>query len=140
MFVRAFQLSDYAPVSALLNEVLSEECCEDTMAALGRQLYWDSELIMVAVQDDQVVGVMIGTIDEGRGYYYRVAVHPDYQRMGIGTKLTTAMRDRFEKRQVSRIMISMDKHNEMILPWYESLGYRARDFFHSFEKLTIVNG
>jgi ribosomal protein S18 acetylase RimI-like enzyme len=140
MNVRSFQLSDYRPVTELLERVLSEQCYEETMEAFGRQLSWDSELVLVASVDDEIAGMIIGTIDNNRGYYYRVAVHPDYQRQGIGKALIGALRQRFESRNVTKIMITADEHNEPILSLYESLGYRAQDFFRSFQKLSIVAG
>ena len=84
MNVRSFQLSDYRPVTELLETVLSEECYELTMEAFGRQLSWDSELVLVASVGDEIAGIIIGTIDNNKGYYYRIAVHPDYQRRGLG--------------------------------------------------------
>ncbi|WP_274648931.1 GNAT family N-acetyltransferase [Paenibacillus humicola] len=140
MNVRSFQLSDYRPVTELLQSVLSEDCYEQTMEAFGRQLSWDSELVLVASVDGVIAGMIIGTIDDNKGYYYRVAVHADYQRQGIGKKLIRSLRQRFEQRNVSRIMITADEHNEPILSLYESLGYAASDFFRSFQKLSIVAG
>jgi len=140
MHVRSFQLSDYRPVTELLETVLSEECCEETMAAFARQLSWDSDLVLVAEADGEIAGMIIGTIDNGKGYYYRVAVHPDYQRRGIGKSLIRGLRHRFEQRGVSRILITADEHNEPILSLYESLGYAAADFYRSFRQLSIVAG
>ncbi|GGD87593.1 GNAT family N-acetyltransferase [Paenibacillus nasutitermitis] len=140
MDVRAFQLSDYRSVTQLLETVLSAECYELTMEAFGRQLSWDSELVLVAAINDEVAGIVIGTIDNNNGYYYRIAVHPDYQRQGIGKSLIRGLKQRFEQRNVSKIMISADEHNEPILSLYESLGYAASDFFRSFQKLSIVAG
>ncbi|WP_183602805.1 GNAT family N-acetyltransferase [Paenibacillus phyllosphaerae] len=140
MHVRSFQLSDYRPVTHLLETVLSEDCYEQTMEAFARQLSWDSELVLVASIDNEIIGMIIGTIDNNKGYYYRVAVHPDYQRQGIGKKLIQSLRGRFEQRNVAKIMITADEHNEPILSLYESLGYAATDFFRSFQKLSIVAG
>ncbi|MFC4098582.1 GNAT family N-acetyltransferase [Paenibacillus xanthanilyticus] len=140
MRVRSFQLSDYRPVTQLLETVLSEECYELTMEAFARQLSWDSELVLVAVEEDEIIGMIIGTIDNNRGYYYRIAVHPDYQRQGVGKKLIQSLRGRFEQRNVAKILITADEHNEPILSLYESLGYATTDFFRSFQKLSIVAG
>ncbi|MFB9325778.1 GNAT family N-acetyltransferase [Paenibacillus aurantiacus] len=140
MHVRSFQLSDYRPVTQLLETVLSEECYELTMEAFARQLSWDSELVLVAVEEDEIIGMIIGTIDNNRGYYYRIAVHPDYQRQGVGKKLIQSLRGRFEQRNVAKILITADEHNEPILSLYESLGYATTDFFRSFQKLSIVAG
>lgn len=140
MDVRTFQLSDYRPVTQLLETVLSEECYELTMEAFARQLSWDSELVLVASIEGEIVGMIIGTIDNNKGYYYRIAVLPEYQRQGIGKLLIRSLRQRFEQRNVQKIMITADEHNEPILKMYESLGYAATDFFRSFQKLSIVAG
>jgi len=140
MIVRSFQLSDYQLITALLEEVLSEECYEQTMEAFARQLSWDSNLVLVATIGSEVVGVIIGTIDNNKGYYYRVAVSRVHQRKGVGKALVLALKQRFESRKVTQIMITADEHNEPILPLYESLGYAASDFFRSIQKLSIVAG
>ncbi|BBH22697.1 putative N-acetyltransferase [Paenibacillus baekrokdamisoli] len=140
MDVRSFQLSDYRPVTELLETVLSEECYELTMEAFARQLSWDSELVLVASRGDEIAGIIIGTIDDNKGYYYRIAVHPDYRRQGMGKLLIGSLRQRFEQRNVTKILITADEHNEPILSLYESLGYAATDFFRSFQKLSIVAG
>lgn len=140
MHVRSFQLSDYRSVTHLLEEVLSVECCELTMEAFGRQLSWDSDMVLVAQVGEEIAGIIIGTIDNNKGYYYRIAVSPNHQRKGIGKALIKALRTRFEQRNVTSILIAADIHNEPILSLYESLGFDARNFTRSFEKLSIIAG
>ncbi|MGO4344624.1 GNAT family N-acetyltransferase [Paenibacillus sp. FSL A5-0031] len=140
MNVRSFQLSDYRSITALLEEVLTEECYEQTMEAFARQLSWDSDLVLVAVENSEIVGMIIGTIDNNKGYYYRIAVSPLHRRKGIGKTLIQALRQRFEQRRVTKILITADEHNEPVLPLYESMGYVANDFIRSFQKLSIVAG
>ncbi|MEX1031395.1 MAG: GNAT family N-acetyltransferase [Paenibacillaceae bacterium] len=138
--VRSFQLSDYAPLTSLLQNELSTTCYEETFEAFGRQLSWDSELVLVAVVQHQVVGMIIGTIDNNNGYYYRIAVTSSHQRKGVGRALIQGLKKKFEQRKVSRVLISMDVHNAHIQPFYESLGYRPTDFQNSVKKLSIVVG
>jgi Acetyltransferases len=140
MIVRSFQLSDYKPLTELLEDVLSPECCELTMEAFARQLSWDSDLVLVAVEQSEIVGMIIGTIDHNKGYYYRIAVAASYRGKGIGKALISSLRQRFEGRGVSKILITADEHNEPVLPLYESMGFNAADFFRSFQKLSIVAG
>ncbi|RXZ81274.1 GNAT family N-acetyltransferase [Paenibacillaceae bacterium] len=140
MQVRSFQLSDYKSVTKLLETVLSAECYELTMEAFARQLSWDSEMVIVASVNNEIAGVIIGTIDKNNGYYYRIAVHKDHRHQGIGKALINGMRQRFENRNVKKIMIAADEHNEPVLSLYESVGFAASDFFRSFQKLSIVAG
>jgi ribosomal protein S18 acetylase RimI-like enzyme len=140
MQIRSFQLSDYRSVAELLEEVLSEECCEETMGAFARQLSWDSELVLVAESAGRISGVLIGTIDQQKGYMYRVAVQKDFRRQGVGRALVSNMENRFRQRNVLKVHIAGDKHNELLRPFYESLGLRAIDFVRLTQPLSIVAG
>ncbi|MCZ8514134.1 GNAT family N-acetyltransferase [Paenibacillus filicis] len=138
--VRSFQLSDYVSVTDCFQSVLSDECYEETMAAFARQLSWDSELVLVAAEEGEIVGVIVGTIDNDNGYYYRIAVEQEHQRRGIGQALIESLRQRFLQRKVRRIMVTVDVHNEVVLPVYEKAGYHDTDFSRTPHRLSIVNG
>ncbi|WP_281890202.1 GNAT family N-acetyltransferase [Paenibacillus sp. YYML68] len=138
--VRSFQLSDSVAVTNLLQNVLCDECYTETMKAFGRQLAWDSELILVAEENEEIVGVVVGTIDKEKAYFYRIAVGQDHQRRGIGQALIEALRQRFVGRKVHRIMVTVDTHNEVVLPVYEKAGYQPDDFSRAAHRLSIVAG
>ncbi|MFC4303070.1 GNAT family N-acetyltransferase [Cohnella boryungensis] len=140
MQIRSFQLSDYRLVAELLEEVLSEECCEETMGAFARQLSWDSDLVLVAESADSIVGVLIGTIDQHKGYVYRIAVRNEFRRQGVGRELVSHMRNRFRQRNVLKVLVAEDKHNEVLRPFYDSLGLKSTDIVQLTQPLAIVAG
>lgn len=139
MYIRSFQLSDYRTVSGVFEDVLSQECCEETLDALARQLSWDSELILVAEEEGVAAGVLIGTIDQYKGYMYRIAVLPEYQQQGIGRALVETMNNRFRQRNVMKVLIAGDEHNDRLRPFYESLGM-ASSYVNLPRPLAIVAG
>ncbi|KAA8997160.1 GNAT family N-acetyltransferase [Paenibacillus spiritus] len=138
MQVRSIQLSDCSSVIELLQTALSEECFENTMEPFSRQLSWDSDLIVVAEEDGAIVGALIGTIEKNQGCYFRIAVHPDYRRRGIGRSLVQAMESRFQARKVGGIYVAVDEHNDPVLPLYEAMGYGENKAFRSVRHLSIV--
>lgn len=140
MHVRSFQLSDYAEVTQLMAHSLCESCFHEVKEAFARQLSLDSGLVLVAEINDILVGVVIGTIDNNEGYCYRIAVHPQYRRQGIGSAMVQLLQDRFQQRKVNRILVPIDTHNEKALPLYESLGYNIQNFTKTLHKLKIVTG
>lgn len=140
MRVRSFHLADYSSVTQILEEVLTEDCYVDTMEAFSRQLSCDPDLVLIAEKNGSIVGIIIGTIDNNKGYFYRVAVNVAHQRQGIGRKLVEAMKNRFEQRKVSQILVRVDSHNEPFLRVYESSGYQSIDFSRSTGKLKICIG
>jgi Predicted acetyltransferase len=125
VIIRPFRLGDYAAIMAIWRATGFEQE-EADLDALARQLAWDSELVLVAEVDGQVVGVIVGTIDGNRAYFYRLAVHPDYQRRGIGRRLVQALEERFREKGVTQIVIMVKQDNEQAIPFYESLGYEVQ--------------
>lgn len=143
MILRSFRLSDYMPVTQLLEASLAEDCCDKTLEALARQLSLDGELVVVAEAEDSevgIVGIVIGTVDRNNGYYYRLAVHPEYRNQGVGKALVSKLEQKFQQRNVKKIMIAADEHTEVVLPWFEQLGYGAQHVLRSLQKLRIVTG
>jgi ribosomal protein S18 acetylase RimI-like enzyme len=140
--IRPFQLSDYAQLKQLLEVSMSEACFTESMEAVGRQLLWDSSLVLIAELESsrEMIGIIIGTIDNNEGYYYRVAVPPQHRRQGIGRSLMSAMQERFMRRKVRRILIPLDQHNEPAMPFFESLGFGRQHFTRGCQRLSIVAG
>jgi len=139
MNVRTIQLADYRSIKELFEAVLAEEVCEQTLVAFGRQLSWDSDLVLVAEVEKEIVGVIIGTIDNNKGYYYRIAIAEDYQDQGIDKDLVRALKQRFDQKKVSKIYVTDDEYNKTIYTLFESLGYATNDFITSFKKLSIIS-
>jgi len=140
MQIRSFQLSDYKLVAELLEEVLSEDCCEETMKAFARQLSWDSDLVLVAESAGNIVGVLIGTIDHHKGYVYRIAVRDKFRNQGVGKQLVSHMSNRFRQRKVLKVLVAEDKHNEVLRPFYDSLGISSVNVVKLTQPLAIVAG
>ncbi|MDP4095622.1 GNAT family N-acetyltransferase [Paenibacillus sp. P96] len=138
MSVRSFQLGDASRVTELMQISLSEDCYKETIEVFARQLSWDSDLILVAEEDGELVGTLIGTIDHNHGCYYRIAIHPDHRRQGIGKALVELMEQRFQQRKVSRIWVAGDEHNKAAMPLYEAMGYGASQILQAFQKLSIL--
>ncbi|WP_454192587.1 GNAT family N-acetyltransferase [Paenibacillus sp. Marseille-Q7038] len=138
MNIRSFQLSDANRVTELLQVALSEDCYENTMGPFARQLSWDSDLIMVAEKDGELVGALIGTIDQNQGYIYRIAIHPDARRRGVGKALVKAVEKRFQQRKVTRVWVAGDEHNKAAMPLYEAMGYGANQIMKAFQNLSIL--
>ncbi|MEV0583870.1 GNAT family N-acetyltransferase [Nonomuraea sp. NPDC050310] len=55
----------------------------------------DPEALLVAEVDGELAGTLIAGWDGWRAHLYRLAVHPDHRRKGIGSKLIEAAEQRF---------------------------------------------
>jgi ribosomal protein S18 acetylase RimI-like enzyme len=136
MLIRSFRLGDYAAIMRIWQETGLDGKETESLDALAKQLSWDSELVMVAEQEGKVVGVVVGTIDGTRAYFYRLAVLPEHQGSGIGRKLVEALENRFRQRGVNRVLIMVNQDNTEVLPFYHSLGYELQKYVTLSKKLS----
>ncbi|MGG3488275.1 GNAT family N-acetyltransferase [Brevibacillus choshinensis] len=91
---------------------------------------------MVAEKEGNVVGVVVGTIDGSRAFFYRLAVLPSEQGSGIGRQLVEAIEKRFKQRGVNRVLIMVNQDNPEVLPFYHSLGYELQKYVTLSKKLS----
>lgn len=128
MRVRSFRLGDYAAITSIWRETGLEQTETESVDALAKQLAWDSELVLIAEMDEKVIGVIVGTIDGTRGYFYRLAVDPSYQGHGVGRELVQALEKRFKQKGATRIIIMVNQDNKKVIPFYSSLGYEVQEY------------
>lgn len=128
MKVRSFRLADYAAITLIWRETGLEQTETESMDALAKQLAWDSELVLIAELDQKVIGVIVGTIDGTRGYFYRLAVDPAYQGHGIGKELVKALEMRFKQKGATRVFIMVNQDNKQVIPFYNSIGYEVLEY------------
>lgn len=67
----------------------------DDRDGVGRLVGRDPEALILAELDGELVGTVIAGFDGWRCHLYRLAVHPERRRRGIGSALLTAAEERF---------------------------------------------
>ena len=79
--------------------------------------------LLVAEVEEGVVGAVIAGWDGWRGNIYRLAIHPDYRRRGIGLLLTRAAENYFRDRGVGRVTALVAFDDEAAGSFWDSAGY-----------------
>jgi ribosomal protein S18 acetylase RimI-like enzyme len=89
-------------------------------------LDYDPGAMILAVDDDEVVGSVVLGWDGWRGHVYRLAVHPSYRRAGLGTTLLETAEQRARDHGCVRIdAIVFDEHARAQGLW-ATAGYRRQ--------------
>ncbi|HVA09277.1 MAG TPA: GNAT family N-acetyltransferase [Acidimicrobiales bacterium] len=85
----------------------------------------DPDCVIVATEDDAIVGTLIVGWDGWRGAFYRLAVHPSHRRAGLGRALVVEGEARLARLGVRRInLFAVGTHGPAVAFW-KALGYQC---------------
>ncbi len=69
----------------------------------------------------------MGSFDGHRGWVYRVAVHPDHRRIGIGGELVGAVERSLIHAGCHKLNLQIRPSDRGAIKFYERLGYAIED-------------
>jgi ribosomal protein S18 acetylase RimI-like enzyme len=79
--------------------------------------------LCVAEAAKEVVGAVIAGWDGWRGNIYRLAIHQDYRRLGIGLRLTRAAESYFREQGGGRVTALVAFDDEVAGSFWDAAGY-----------------
>ena len=98
----------------------------DTDVALVALFERDESALLVAESGDQLVGTVIAGWDGWRGHLYRLAVHPERRREGVGRALLLAAEARLRGLGAQRFDAMVLHDNELGSRLWSAAGYRRQ--------------
>jgi ribosomal protein S18 acetylase RimI-like enzyme len=127
MRIREFSMRDFAAVTRLWLRSEIKASLGDRRRNLALKLERDPDLFLVAEQDAEIVGSIIGAWDGRRGWVYHLAVDPRFHRKHIASRMLQEVEGRMRKKGVLKV-------NAMVYPWnapslslFEKRGYKKQD-------------
>ena len=95
LHIRSAALSDIDAVLAFWREAAEGTSISDDREGVARLITRDPDALILAERDGRLVGSVIAGFDGWRCHLYRLAVHPEHRRQGIGSALLSAAEERF---------------------------------------------
>ena len=81
----------------------------------------------VAIEDDIIVGSIFGVFNGRRAWINHLAIHPEYQKRGIGSKLLNATIKELKKRGATKVILGVSTSNLKAMEFYYKNGFQVMD-------------
>ena len=123
----------YAPahfhgVKALWREVFpNPQPWNEPEFAIPAKLAMQPELLMVALDGDDVIGSAMAGYDGHRGWLYAIAVRESHRRRGIGSALVREAERRLQALGCAKINLQIQAANASAVMFYRHLGYEVEE-------------
>jgi ribosomal protein S18 acetylase RimI-like enzyme len=109
----------------------------DTPDEIQKKLTHDPDLFLVAEDDGQIIGTVIGGYDGRRGLIYHLAVATSYRRRGIGSRLMDDVESRLRAKGCLRCYLLVTTNNPEGMQYYEKHGWERMDFVVTYGKNLV---
>ena len=122
---REFRLSDYDEVVELWKESGLVLRPGDGREGVELKLQRDPDLFLVAEDDGQILGVVLGAWDGRRGWVNHLAVRPGYRRSGTGTSLVNELEKRLIRKGALKVNAQIYQSNKESLAFFKAMSYEV---------------
>lgn len=127
MKVRTFVMRDYLKVRELWVASGLEIRPGDEPEGIARKLLRDPRLFLVAEENGEIVGTVMGAWDGRRGWIYHLGVRPDHHRKGVATRLIAELESRMKRAGIPKVNALIYPSNEASLKFFASAGYGVEE-------------
>ena len=124
--ITEFAIEDYDSVVMLWNEAGLIIRPGDDLNGIRLKLQRDPDLFLLAREDHELIGSVLGGWDGRRGWIYHLAVKNSHRREGVAKALVRELESRLSRKGAKRINAQIYRSNVVSLRFFQALGYEER--------------
>lgn len=122
--VRACRPDEASAVRELWEQTRSGHASmPDSLDDVRRLLSHDAGSLLVADAEGAILGALIAASDGWRGNMYRLAVHAEHRRAGIGLALVRAGEQHLRSQGANRVTALVAYDDDIAVSFWEAAGY-----------------
>jgi ribosomal protein S18 acetylase RimI-like enzyme len=106
----------------------------DTREEIQKKIARDPDLFLVAEEDGQIIGTVIGGFDGRRGMLYHLAVVASSRGQGVGSRLMDEIESRLRTKGCVRCYLMVLAGNEDAMRYYEKRGWETMEHVLTYAK------
>lgn len=107
----------------------------DSRAAIIRQLRSNRNVYLGAFEGPRLVGTALGTHDTRKGWINRLAVHPDFRRRGLATRLVLECERSLRAKGIEMFAALIEPGRKGSEAVFRGLGYELWELTYARKKL-----
>jgi len=135
MQIRAFDPADEDAVVSLWQRCGLTRAWNDPRKDIARKRKVGADLFLVGVIDARIVASAMGGYEGHRGWVNYLAVDPDFQRRGFGSRMMAAIEVALRSRGCPKINLQIRGSNRAAAGFYRALGYSLDDVISMGKRL-----
>ncbi len=106
----------------------------DRQEKIQDEIAGDCSIFLVAEEDGQIVGSVLGTHDGRKGWINRLAIAPAYQELGVARTLVSKVENRLDKMGIDIVSCLIEDWNKKSIEVFNRLGYERHHDITYFSK------
>jgi len=123
--IREFRIDDYPLVLKLWKDAGLIIRPGDDSGGIRIKMQRDPDLFLVAQDDREIVGCVMGAWDGRRGWINHLAVRRSHQRRGVGTALVAEVEKRLIEKGAKKVNAQVYHWNTKSLEFFKAAGYEV---------------
>ncbi len=139
MIIRNMQISDYERVFQLWMSCknMGFNNIDDSKTGIERFIKRNPNTSFIAEENDRIIAVVMAVNDGRRGYIYHMAVHEDFRRQKIASKLLEKCLKALKKENINKVALLVFNKNNQANSFWEKQGFIKRtDITYRNKELT----
>jgi len=125
MQIHEFQIDEYDKVLELWKTTGLVLRPGDDLEGIKIKLQRDPDLFLVAEENHEIIGTVMGAWDGRRGWINHLAVKPDHQRKGIGSALIQELEGRLIAKGAKKVNAQVYQWNAKSIEFFKAVGYEV---------------
>ncbi len=102
---------------------------------IKKKLQRDPDLFLVAEEDGELLGTVIGGFDGRRGMIYHLAIASRHRRQGLASRLMQELETRLRSKGCRKAYLLVKKGNQSACDFYNQIGWEAMDQVQLYGKV-----
>ncbi len=101
----------------------------DNRRELSKKLGRDPDLFLVAEEEGEIIGAVLGGWDGRRGIIYHLAVRPERRNQGIGSALMDELEGRLRSKGCLKYYLLVTTDNDVAIKFYQDMDCQIMDLY-----------